>query len=84
MTDADVTVSNIETANVGSPPANDTLTVRLVVVFIAMIVLSVIVGTVVLTLYSKSMPDAVIALGGVGLGALGAMLASTASRSPKD
>ena len=59
---------------------NDTLTVRLVVSGLILSVFAIIICSTVLALNDKYLPPELTALGGVGLGALGAMLASTASR----
>lgn len=77
----DVHVDNVETANVTTEHAsNDTVTVRLVVASLAMIVLSIIIGNIILILNSQSMPESLNTLGAASAGGLAAMLASTASR----
>lgn len=77
----DVHVDNVETVNASSDHAvNDTNTVRIVVVLIGLIVLAIIAATTYLANYDKALPDALIALGGVGLGGLVGLLASTASK----
>lgn len=77
----DVHVDTIETANVGPDHAvNDTITVRLVVLLIGVVVLAIIGSTTYLASTDRVLPDALIALGGVGLGGLVGLLASTASK----
>lgn len=59
---------------------NDTRTVFAVVLGLILIVLSVIACATVLAFYKHTLPDTLIGLGGVGVGALAGLLASTASK----
>lgn len=55
----------------------DNLTVRMIVVFMGTAALLVLAGGVWLASAERSLPDALIALGGVALGNLGTFLVST-------
>jgi hypothetical protein len=61
----------------------DVWTVRLVVIALTAVVVMVIVGQIVLTLKDHTMPDELLVLGGVAVGALGSLLARTSSVSGK-
>lgn len=79
----DVHVDNVETANVTQAPdhaVNDTLTVRIVVLALALIALAIILGEIFLQTTDRTMPESLLVLAGVAVGALGSLLASTASR----
>lgn len=78
----DVHVDNVETANVTTVDhaVNDTITVRIVVTLLGLVALSIILAATILALDSKVLPPELVTLGGVAVGALGAMLASTASK----
>lgn len=76
-------VDNVETVNstpTAGAPANDTLTVRLVVVLLGLTVNAIVVASTILAIQDRTLPPELVTLGGVGVGALGAMLASTASK----
>lgn len=55
----------------------DRVTVRLVVVGLAIIALSVVVGGIVLALDDRTIPEALVAIGSGAAGALGGILAKT-------
>lgn len=55
----------------------DALTVRLVVVGLAIIALTVVVGGIVLALDGRTLPEALVAIGSGAAGALGGILAKT-------
>ncbi len=78
----DVHVDNVETANVTTTDhaVNDTITVRIVVTLLGLVALSIILAATILSLNDRELPPELITLGGVAVGALGAMLASTASK----
>jgi len=61
-------------------PANDTLTVRLVVIGLILVAISIIVASTILAFDDRELPSTLVALGGVAVGALSGLLASTASR----
>lgn len=62
-----------------SVPVRDRLTVRIVVIALAVYALAVLVSTVVLVLQDKRLPEAMETTGAVALGGLGTMLVSTSS-----
>lgn len=64
----------------GEHAVNDTITVRLVVCLLGLVALCIIIASTILELSDKTLPPELITLGGVAVGALGAMLASTASK----
>lgn len=84
-------VAETQTVEVASPlpvdghaagPMNDTKVVLFVIVALALVILSVIVGNVVaIAAYGPeaSLPESLNTIGATAVGALGAMLASTAS-----
>lgn len=81
---AEVTVENIETANVAAHPvANDPWTVRIVIVAISVIVGAIVVGSIVLRLRyaTRTLPIEILTLGATLGGALAGILATTATRS---
>lgn len=53
--------------------------ISLVIIFLGLTTLAIVVGAIVLALDEKSIPDALIGLGGTSLGALGAMLSKTST-----
>lgn len=55
------------------------LTVNMIVAFLGLTAILTIVGGFVLSMADKSIPDALIALGSAGLGALGTLLARTST-----
>lgn len=57
--------------------------ISLVIIFLGLTTLTITVGAIVLALDGKTIPDAIIGLGGTSLGALGAMLSRT-SASPQE
>jgi hypothetical protein len=61
-------------------PANDTWTVRVVAILLGVIALAVVVGGVVAALLERTLPGEIVTIGATAAGALGALLASTASR----
>lgn len=62
-----------------SDAVTDTWSVRLVILFLGLAVLSCVVGGVVLAGMDKEIPVTIVAIGSGAAGALGAMLASTRS-----
>lgn len=59
----------------------DQLTVRLVVVGLALIALAVVAGGIVLALDDRTIPDALVAIGSGAAGALGGILARTSGQT---
>lgn len=53
--------------------------ISLVIIFLGLTTLAIVVGAILLALDEKSIPDALIGLGGTSLGALGAMLSKTSA-----
>lgn len=53
--------------------------ISLVIIFLGLTTLSIVVGAIFLALEEKTIPDALIGLGGTSLGALGAMLSKTST-----
>lgn len=64
-------------------PATDTWTVRIVVLALTAVVVIVIIGQIVLSLKDRTLPDELLMLGGVAVGALGSLLAKTSSVASK-
>lgn len=56
--------------------------ISLVIIFLGLTTLAIVVGAILLALDEKSIPDALIGLGGTSLGALGAMLSRTSPTAP--
>lgn len=64
-----------------TPPVNDTWTVRIVTLLLGLVAALVVAGAVVLAALERSpLPGEITTIGAGAAGALGAMLASTASR----
>lgn len=61
-------------------PSNDTWTVRVVAILLGLIALAVVIGGIVAAIWERTLPGEVITIGATSAGALGALLASTASR----
>lgn len=61
---------------------NDQSTVRLVIGVLGVLALTVVIGGIVLVMDEKSMPDALIAMGSVSVGAVAGILARTSGDSP--
>lgn len=59
--------------------STDRWTVRIVVLSLWTVVLFVIVGQIVLSVKDRTLPDELLMLGGVAVGALGSLLARTSS-----
>jgi hypothetical protein len=82
MTDhsAEITsTSELAVVPASDAPATDTWTVRFVVLALAAVVALVVVGQIVLALRDRTLPDELLMLGGVAVGALGSLLAKTGS-----
>lgn len=81
MNDETATVTSTATLTTEAQPTTDTWTVRIVVLALACIALTVVVGTILLALKGsdESLPDTVITLGAVAVGSLGTLLASSRS-----
>lgn len=82
----DIHVDNVETATLSGAVAstdhavNDTITVRIVVMALALIAMAIIGGEIFLETTDRTMPESLLVLAGVAVGALGSLLASTASK----
>jgi hypothetical protein len=74
--------ADVVSAVVGDPPpTTDTWNVRIVILALALIALSVIVGAIYLTAVGKELPDTIVVIGSASAGSLGTLLASTRSTS---
>lgn len=62
---------------------NDQKTVRLVIIMLGLIGLSVVVGGIVLAIDSKTVPDAMIAIGAGAVASVGSILAHTSTNEPQ-
>lgn len=72
-------------ATVGTQPATDTWTVRMVVAALGLVSLAIVIGSIVLASNgSDPLPDSIQTLGATCVGALGALLASTRSMFTKN
>lgn len=83
MTDLtpDTDTGTFATLVTDTPPVNDTWTVRLVAIMLGLVAGLVVGGSVVLSAMGKAnLPGEITTIGAGAAGALGAMLASTASR----
>lgn len=81
--DTSVNVEQLDTVELSAleaGPTNDTWTVRLVVLVLGVFSIGVLAAETVLQIQDRTLPDNIQTLGGVAIGALGAMLASTASK----
>lgn len=82
VNDNPINVENVERviAPAAHEPVNDTWTVRLVVLMLGAFALGVLIAETILRTMEKTLPDQMQTLGGVAIGGLAGLLASTASK----
>lgn len=62
---------------------NDQKTVRLVIIMLGLIGVAVVVGGIVLAIDSKTVPDALVAIGAGAVASVGSILAHTSTNEPQ-